>query len=206
MQYERINKFTAITQQGMKCVEHELCNGPKTTEQLQYALEDCGLGSSVRTVQELIKKLNDVYGDDNHITRGGQGKSHKIADSETNLAFPELVVNANDRMVIHKILRLANFFDGAIPMKEILTVSGLMKSGIGEIFEDIRKTADVSINPNEAKLMADLYYAIDKKQVVAFPYEPLSNVYYGEEINVSPYYLKRYNNKWFLIGHVENMP
>ncbi|WP_262280920.1 helix-turn-helix transcriptional regulator [Hallella absiana] len=206
MHYDRLNEFTAITQQGMKCIEHELCKGPKSTVQLQDALEECGVGNSERTVQDLIKKLNDVYGSDNHISRGSQSNPHKIDDSYSNLAFPELVVNADDRMVIHKILKLAVFFDGAIPMKEIFKASGLMRNGIDEIFDEIRKNADVSIESNEAKLMADLYYAIDKKQVVSFPYKPLSNVYYGEEIHVSPYYLKRYNNKWFLIGHVENMP
>lgn len=206
MNYEELNSLTAITQQGMECVEHELCKGPRTTDQLRAVLADNGLGCSVRTVQVLIKRLNDIYGDDNHISRGSQAKPHEIEDNEVNLAFPELVVDVDDRNVIRKILRLANFFDGAVPMKKILEVSGVMRGGVDDILDDIRENADLTIKEDEARLMADLYEAIDKKYVVEFTYKPLANTYYGDELHVSPYYFKRYNNKWFLLGHIENMP
>lgn len=206
MKYKIINEYKAITQQGMKCVEHELCNGPKTTEQLQNALEDNNLGSSVRTVQELIKKLNEVYGGDNYISRTNQSKQHEIKYCNFNLAFPELFVNDNDREVVNKILKLTLFFDGLIPMKEILEISKLMNDDFCNILDEIRENADININTDEASLIAKLYYAIDQKKVIMFKYKPLGNIYYGKEICVSPYYLKNNNNKWFLIGHVENLP
>lgn len=201
--YEAISSLSAVTQHGMQCVERELCSGPKTTRQLQNALAENGLGNSERNVQVIIKTLNDVYGKDNHI---GRGKLHQIEDNEINLAFPELVVNAKDRKVISKILRLANFFDGAVPMKRILEVSGIVKDGMDDILNGIRENADITISSDEARFMADLYDAIENKYVVKFPYKPLSSTYYGDSIYVSPYYLRQYNSKWFMIGHVENQP
>ena len=201
--YESIRSMSAVMQHGMQCIEKELCAGPKTTQQLQAALSDNGLGNSIRNVQMLIKALNDVYGEDNHI---GRGRIHHIDNANINLAFPELVVNTKDRMVINKILKLANFFDGAVPMKKILEVSGVVRDSMDDILNGIRENADITINSDEARLMADLYDAIDNKYVVNFPYKPLSNAYYGDSIHVSPYYLRQYNSKWFMIGHVENQP
>lgn len=201
--YSRLDEFTQITQQKMKCIENALRNGPKTTQQLQDILRENHFGNSLRNVQDSIKNLNYVYGEENHI---GRGFLHKIEDSEVNLAFPELVFNSNDRKIISQIMQIAVFFEGAIPLKEIFKASGLTRAGVDAFFTEIKKNADVPISTEEARLMSSLYDAIKKKYVVEFPYDFLKDIYYGDIIHVSPYYLRQYNNKWFLIGHVENLP
>lgn len=207
--YDDISRFNPVTKQGMKCVERELCSGPKTTKQLQVALADNGLGSSVRNVQQLIATLNKIYGNsggkkgDNQISRA---PLHRLQDTEANLAFPELAVNSSDRKVIAKLLRLVNIFDGAIPVKRILEVSGVVDNGFDAMLNEMSDNADVVRSKQEAMLMAGLYDAIANRYTVKFRYEPLSRAYYGDVIHLSPYYLKTYNNKWFLIGHVENQP
>lgn len=204
--YDKLKEYTPLTLQRMKCIESALCDGPKRTAELQAILRDHNFGDSLRNVQDAIKKLNDVYGSeegDNHISRGAV---HKLSDTEVNLAFPELVVNSKDRRVMNKILRLAYFFEGTIPVKRILEVSGLVKGGMDDLFDDMRENADLPMSAEEAALMANLYDAIERKRVVCFPYKPLHDVYYGDEIHVSPYYLRQFNSKWFLIGHIENQP
>ena len=201
--YSRLDEFTQITQQKMKCIENALRNGPKTTQQLQDILRENHFGDSLRNVQESIKNLNYVYDGENHI---GRGTLHKLEDSEVNLAFPELTFNSDDRKIISQIMQIAVFFDGAIPLKEIFKVSGLTKTEVDTFFTEIKKNADVLISSEEARLMAQLYDAIEKKKVVEFSYDFLKDIYYGDIIHVSPYYLRQYNNKWFLIGHVENLP
>jgi len=201
--YSRLGEFTQITQQKMKCIENALRNGPKTTQQLQDVLRENHFGNSLRNVQEAIKNLNYVYYGENHI---GRGTLHKLEDIEVNLAFPELVFNTNDRKIISQIMQIAVFFEGAIPVKEIFKASGLTKRDVDAFFTEIKENADVPISSEEARLMSQLYDAIEKKNVVEFPYDFLKDIYYGDIIHVSPYYLRQYNNKWFLIGHVENLP
>ena len=201
--YSRLDEFTQITQKKMKCIENALRKGPKTTRQLQDILRENHFGDSLRNVQESIKNLNYVYDEENHI---GRGTLHKLEDSEVNLAFPELAFNSDDRKIISQIMQIAVFFDGAIPLKEIFKVSGLTKTEVDTFFTEIKKNADVLVSSEEARLMAQLYDAIEKKNVVEFSYDFLKDIYYGDIIHVSPYYLRQYNNKWFLIGHVENLP
>ena len=158
--YSRLDEFTQITQQKMKCIENALRNGPKTTQQLQDILRENHFGDSLRNVQESIKNLNYVYDEENHI---GRGTLHKLEDSEVNLAFPELAFNSDDRKIISQIMQIAVFFDGAIPLKEIFKVSGLTKTEVDTFFTEIKKNADVLISSEEARLMAQLYDAIEKK-------------------------------------------
>lgn len=201
--YSIIDDYSPIVRQRMKCIENALCNGPKTTLQLQNILHDNHFGDSLRTVQDTINKLNNVYRGENYIKRG---PIHELKDNEINLAFPELVISSNDRKVISRIMQISVFFEGAIPLKEIFKASGLTKTGVDSFFSEIGKNVDVPISTEEARLMSQLYDAIEKRNVIGFPYDFLKDIYYGDIIYVSPYYLRQYNNKWFLIGHVENLP
>ncbi len=48
--------------------------------------------------------------------------------------------------------------------------------------------------------ISELYDAIIGKHVISFPYKPFHEQ--QSEKNVHPYYLKQYNNRWFLFGYV----
>lgn len=203
--YKKIGSLTKDMQDQMMklekaLVKHVFCTNKQLCEILDV--------TSDRQVQKIIKQLNDCYGHANHIS---SGRKHILQDNEKNLAFPDKnYYDSSDKDLLNNVLKLASIFDGAIPLKAILDASNLRSHDLDKIINKFSSVMDVQLKGDEAKLIADLYKAIDCKSVVSFRYPQLEVLYSSHKrtnnICVSPYFIGRYNNKWFLIGAVMNTP
>ncbi len=202
--YKKIDSLPPITKEQMRkvervLVENDFLNNEKLCEILSV---------DVRQVQKIIAKLNECYGEANNIS---SGRKHRLQNKEENLAFPESVYfDSSDKELLNNVLKLASIFDGAIPLKPMLKIHNLKGKDLEKILNNFSSVMDVQLKWHEAKLIADLYKAIDSKSVVSFCYPQLEDLYVPHKgtnkIYVSPYFLGRYNNKWFLIGAVTNRP
>lgn len=203
--YIKIGLISPVKRDHMMKVEKTLVkNEFCTNEQLQEIL---GV-TRPRLVQLTIQKLNECYGQSNHIS---PGRKHCLQHREKNLAFPESSYFDNsDKELLNDVLKLAAVFDGSIPLKSILNIYKPKVKELDGILNKFTSVMDVQLKGHEAKLIADLYKAIDSKIVVSFLYPQLEALYAPHKgtnrIYVSPYFLGRYNNKWFLIGAVTNLP
>lgn len=202
--YNKIVSSPAITYKNMKLLEGALVkNEFQTNAQLRKLLNV----TTDRAVQKVITQLNEYYGQANKICRGPK---HQLQYRDKNLAFPEInYFDPSDKELLNNVLKLASIFDGSIPLKSILSTYNLGENELDKILNKFTSVMDVQLKGYEAKLIADLYKAIDSKTVVSFCYPQLEALYIlkcTNKIHVAPYFLGRYNNKWFLIGAVINNP
>lgn len=63
---------------------------------------------------------------------------------------------------------------------------------------------DQNIDYSGSSYIAELFNAILDKQVVRIDYSTFKNEHYVWDIH--PYYLKQYNNRWFLLGYNDEYP
>ena len=200
--YSKKTLFSSNIQHQMMLIEgalvrNEFCTG----EQLQ---REIGV-TKIRQVQKIIKLLRECYAGANSISRGPK---YSLKKHDSDLLFPEHLFTLSDSKLLNEVLKLAAMFDGAIPMKSILNASGVETEEVSTILNGFSSVMDVQLKANEANLIALLYKAIDEKKTVAFSYPSLYNNYspHKGKLVVSPYYLGRYNNKWFLIAGISNLP
>ena len=198
--YNKKTLFSSNIQHQMMLIEgalvrNEYCTG----EQLQ---REIGV-TDIRQVQKIIKLLRECYNGTNTISRGPK---YSLRKHDSDLLFPEHLFTLSDSKLLNEVLKLAAMFDGAIPMKSILNASGVETEEVRAILNGFSSVMDVQLKADEANLIALLYKAIDEKKLVAFDYPSLYENYIPikDKLVVSPYYLGRYNDKWFLIGGVSN--
>ena len=203
--YKNMDSLPPIMKEQMKKVEKALVKNDFCTN--KQLCELTGVTTD-RHVQNIIKQLNVCYGEANHISSGHE---HRLLHKECDLAFPENnYFDPTDKELLNNVLKLASIFDGSIPLKSILRTYNLRGNDLDKMLNKFSSVMDVQLKGHEAKLIADLYKAIDSKTVVSFHYPRLEPLYTPRKdtnkIYVSPYFLGKYNNKWFLIGAVINLP
>lgn len=200
--YNKKTLFSSNIQHQMMLIEGALVrNEYCTSEQLK---EEIGVTTD-RKVQDVIKHLKECYDGVNDITRGPK---YRLIKRDRDLLFPEHLFTLSDSKLLNEVLKLAAMFDGAIPMKSILNASGVETEEVSTILNGFSSVMDVQLRADEANLISLLYKAIDEKKPIAFSYPSLYNNYspHKGKLVVSPYYLGRYNNKWFLIAGISNLP
>lgn len=177
----------------LRKIEHALVSYPEglTADQLCYEI---GLNtkSRIRTLQYDILKLNGLYKGKQVITHS----PHKLLLKNGDLAFPEAEFTTNDRKQLNAICRLIAFFDGAIPIKDVLNIT---VSDAEEALKGMSDSIDVSTNGKEIKYIKEIFEAIENRHIVDIIYPRLNH---GKLFSFAPYMLKRFNNKWFVIGRM----
>lgn len=177
----------------LRKIEHALVSYPNglTSEQLCHEI---GLTTSarIRTLQNDLNELRELYTGRQEITRS----PHKLLTKGGDLAFPEAEFTTGDRKQLNAICRLIAFFDGAVPIKDVLHVT---VSDAEEALKGISDSIDVTTDRKEIKYIKEIFEAIEHRYVLDIIHPRLNN---GKEFPFAPYLLKRFNNKWFVIGRM----
>lgn len=201
MDREKINKLKAKEKQQLVKIERKLfVQSSCTNEELQKELN---VGK--RMVEMYLAKLRKCYSGGNDITN----EPYQLEKRDmAYLAFPEMVLGNGERQQLHNLFKLATVFEGAIPLKSMLEASGCMDNEINGILSGFSKEIEVPLDAKQARLIANIYTAISEKKVVSFKWTRLSGNYAAKDdvLHVAPYYLKRYEGKWYLIGGIRNQP
>ncbi len=202
MDWEKIDKLGAIEREKMATIERKLFTQPSCT--ISELMKELNLTSEKR-VQDYIGKLRECYSGDNDITRAPYKLKYRDI---AHLIFPEMLLTNNERQQLHNIFKLATIFDGAIPIRDILEASGCMDNEFNDILKNFSRNIEVTLDARLARLIANIYTAISEKKVVSFRWTQLSDKYaaHDDVLHVAPYYLKRYEGNWYLIGGVRNLP
>lgn len=182
----------------LRKIEHALVRHPEgvTSNQLRYEAGLPETESGARILQKDLKALRELYTGKQVISR----TPHRLELKGGDLAFPEAEFEAKDRKQLNAIAKVLAFFDGAIPIKEILQVT---VRDVEDAMNEVAQNMDVSTNWKEVTYIKEIFETIDNRQVLDIVYPRLNN---GKVFSYSPYLLKRFNNKWFVIGrmHVDN--
>lgn len=211
-----------LTQLHMAAVEEALYSGEhKTTEELRKLLTRYQPYSQAReskvstsTVQKIIAKLRNAYKDEYKIpakesirvVRSGGIPKYVLGEkARSHLLFPQnIFYNKTDRDKLNLLLRVGEYF--SLPIDAFLTNEKLLKEGAEEL---LGNHIELRMQPFQSKVFADVFNAVEKQQVITFRYEALAqphNPSPSDNVMATPYYLKSYANKWYLIGHVRKSP
>lgn len=177
----------------LRKIEHALVNHPEGLK-WEKLCDIIGLNtaSKARTLQNDLNELRGLYCGKQYISTS----PHKLNLNGGDLAFPEAEFSSNDRKQLSAICRLIAFFDGAVPIKDVLKVT---VRDAEEALKGMSDSIDISTNSKEITYIKEIFEAIEGRYVLDVIFPRLNN---GEEFPFAPYMLKRFNNKWFVIGRM----
>lgn len=211
-----------LTQRYMAVIEQALyCNEYKTPDELRELLAECEPYSnsnksavSLRTVQSIIKSLRDTYKEEYGIaakdsiqmSRVGSFPKYILGEkARKHLLFPEnIFYSKTDRDKLNLLLKVGEYF--SLPMEAFLRNDHSFTEGAKEL---LGNRIELRIQPFNSKVFADVFSAVENNQVISFQYyarTQAQSLSPENELVVTPYYLKSYANKWYLIGHVKKSP
>ena len=155
-------------------------------------------GVKRRQIYEDIKFMKDSLGYDAPIESYKEGRNAYYRYTERDFSINNQPLNEQEAQQLKESLMTLSRFKG-MPQFEWVEE---MKARLEQSFN--LKTEDnvISFDDNEFLVgkehIGDLYNAIVNKTVIKIEYKPYSkdNII----IEISPYYLKQFNNRWFVFG------
>lgn len=152
---------------------------------------------SVRTILNDINNLEADYGI-RLIENFKKGNKRLYRYVDTNYSLPLFRINDTERYKLQDAIRVLENYEGE-PMYDWARV--LLMQIEGGLFDD-ESTPVVSFQSNPdlkgIDLFGSLLQAIIKKRVLKINYAPFGKPPYSAKVH--PYYLKQFNNRWYLIG------
>lgn len=178
----------------LRKIEHALVCHPDglTSEQLRHKVGLPLTDSGTRILQNDLNILRKLYIGKQEITR----TPHRLLLKGGDLAFPEAEFETRDRKQLNAIAKVLAFFDGAIPIKSILKVS---VKDVADAMKEVSPNIDIPTAWKEVTYIKEIFEAIENRQVLDIVYPRLNA---GKVFSFAPYLLKRFNNKWFVIGRM----
>lgn len=191
--YKKVEELGYRRATRLRKIEHALVNYPDgiNWEKL-CSIIGLNTASKARTLQNDLNELRALYCGKQFIS----SSPHRLELNGGDLAFPEAEFSAKDRKQLSAICRLIAFFDGAVPIKDVLNVT---VRDAEEALKGISDNIDISTNGKEIAYIKEIFEAIEGRYVLDVIFPRLNN---GKEFPFAPYMLKRFNNKWFVIGRM----
>ena len=159
-----------------------------------------GGGVKKRQVQEDLKFIESEEGYGMLIDAIQNGHRKYYRYHKKGASIKEQPINQEELDLIHNALILLKRFEGVLQFEWLDDLEKRLytTSKLGETLDSV-----VSFQHNPYLKGMDAYYkpifdSIVNKRVIEIVYHPFGK--YARTIIVIPYYLKQYNNRWFLIG------
>jgi len=155
---------------------------------------------SKRTIQNDINILEADYGIQlNEKLKRGRQRLYRYVD--TNYTLPIVRINDEERHKLQDAIRILNHFEGEPLYDWAKTLLMQIEGGLFD--EDSSQVVSFQTNIDLKGLnhFSKLLQAIITKRVLKLKYTP-----YGKDqlsATIYPYYLKEYNNRWFLIAQAK---
>ena len=157
-------------------------------------------GIQIRQLRDDIKFMKSEAGFNAPIeSRVIDGKKHAYFYIDPNFSISNMPINETELLQFKNALTLLSRFEGNPGFEWISEVSVILQDSFG------LKTNNEKVISFERNLdytgenyISQLFNAIVNKRVLSIEYEP-----FGQErsaIHFHPYFLKQYNNRWFVFG------
>lgn len=191
----RMMEVEFLLADGQEHSEEELRQNLRKTNESEDFRESTTIG--IRALQKILKNLEDIYDGSNTIIRRRKPTRYSLL-STTELVFPENIFNYRDRDILASLMKLLVVFDGALPVGKMLSQLKINHSQVKDFFYG---KIDFEYNAYLTEWITPLYNSITNKEIIYLEYEQLIDKERIKNI-VSPYCLRNFNNRWFLIGHI----
>lgn len=160
-----------------------------------------GVGVKKRQVQEDMKFLESEEGYQMTIDAIRDGHRMHYRYHHRNDSISERPFNQEELNIVSDAIMLLKRFDGIPQFAWVQDIEKQLYS-TSQLGKDVRSVVSFQNNPYLKGMDKDYYKqifdAIVNKQALGMVYHPFGKE--AKTISVSPYHLKQYNNRWFLIG------
>jgi predicted DNA-binding transcriptional regulator YafY len=196
---------------------------------LRYQTLDKCLRNSGRryTFNDLLEEVNKALVEDNYLSNGirerqlkedirfmrsesgynapiesepGDGKKHYYYYAEPRFSINNSPLTITEAEQIKSVLTLFQRFEGSPGFEWISEIGVILKDSFG-IKTESSKVIEFESNVDYSghHFITPIFNAIVNKTVLRINYEPFDQEAF--ELEFHPYYLKQYNNRWFVLGY-----
>jgi len=156
---------------------------------------------SERTLREDIKRLQESpYNIElDESLKSGKRRLYRYAD--VSFSLPLVTMDDEEKEMLKKTIGMLSQYDDIPQYQWMLMLLSQIENGVG--LEENKRFVEFQNNPDLMGIghFQTLLGAILNKQPLSIVYRP-----YGKPdltIQIHPYYLKQYNDRWFLVVHTE---
>ena len=195
LRYETIDKCLSNTRKTY-CID-DLVNACNKAIQEKFATSD-GERVKKRQIYYDLKYLKEHYAAP--IKKERDGHQMIISYSDPDFSIRKRPLSPNDMMQLKDTLTLLSRFKG---MPQFEWIEELINKIAIEFNLDENSKPYVGFAQNEVRgleYFSPILEAILAKQVITFRYKPIDKE--EQNITISPHYLKQYNHRWYVLGHV----
>lgn len=158
--------------------------------------------TSMNTIREDLNQICSNYPDANIIPRR-VGRNIFYSYEDRNYSIFKIPFKDEEMAQLTQTLMILSRFEGMPQFEWIENFTHRFKSSLKLTFPDEPIVGfDENIDLKGREYFAPLFSAISNKQVLSIGYKNFKKNEV-EQIVVYPYYLKQYNNRWFLMGVTE---
>lgn len=213
-----IDSYKPFMQESMRIVESLLSDGrdhsfTEICKELQSRQGRINIPTQ-RTLQTIIRELRNVYGNSNdvkstkgykRIDSGGRRQTDTIYRLQNTefLIFPEEIFTKKDRELLSKLLNIIVSFNGVLPIDTLLQKLDISRIAIKNA---LKGRIELEPNPYLEKWIMPLYNSVANQKPIKIVYRQLHSrlIENGaeKEYILSPYYLKCFSGRWYLIAHI----
>ena len=154
---------------------------------------------SKRTIQNDIANMEMEYGfrfEENLY----QGKKRIYRYYDTSYTLPEFQLDDADRNKIQAAVNVLENYEGDPVLDWARTLLMQIESGMFGSYSSLVVSFQSNPDLKNIELFGELLRAIVNKKVLKLTYAPFGKEAFND--NIYPYYLKQFNDRWFLIAQV----
>ncbi len=162
-------------------------------------LDPASSGVKRRQIFDDIKFMRDSQGFDAPIEAYKDGKKSYYHYSDTSFSITNQPLNEAEANQLREALLTLSRFKGLPQFEWIDEISARLESSFK--LKSQAKVIEFEENPYlyGQEYLGELYHAIVNQKVLTIHYKPFKSDH-SCDYRVHPYYLKQYNNRWFLWG------
>ena len=157
-------------------------------------------GIRLRQLRDDIRFMRSEAGYDAPIeTKIFDGKKHAYFYSDPKFSIHNSPLNETEAKQLKSSLMLLNRFSGAPGFEWVNELDVVLKDKLGAGDGSKLVSYESNIDYSGYQWITTLFNSIVQKKVLSIKYKPFSAEAF--DLTFHPYYLKQYNNRWFIFGY-----
>jgi len=159
-------------------------------------------GISVRSLRNDLSFMKSEEGYNAPIDVYKEGKRYFYRYADPNFSINQMPLSDTDAEKLKSAISVLQRFEGSPEFEWIEEVGLMLKDHFG-FADDTRKIIghDNNVDYSGYKFISPIFNAISNKRVIDVRFESFKGDVY--EYKFHPYYLKQFNNRWFVFGYNE---
>jgi len=156
---------------------------------------------SERTLRSDIQRLQETPYNIELDESLKSGKRRLYRYSDVSFSLPMVTLDDEEKEMLKKTIGMLSQYDDIPQYKWVLMLLSQIENGVE--LEENKRFVEFQNNPDLMGIghFQTLLGAILNKQPLSISYKPFGKP--ERSMNIHPYYLKQYNDRWFLVAHTE---